>query len=63
MKPTVLILDDEPAIGSSLRFALETNYEVTNLTEVPEAYQFYAVSLSTLFCWIGDSANIMGLKC
>ncbi|MEK4752684.1 sigma-54 dependent transcriptional regulator [Priestia sp. FSL R5-0597] len=40
MKPTVLILDDEPAIGSSLRFALETNYEVTNLTEVPEAYQF-----------------------
>ncbi|MBD1383247.1 sigma-54-dependent transcriptional regulator [Metabacillus arenae] len=38
MKPTVLIVDDEPAIGSSLRFALETDYEVTAITHVLEAY-------------------------
>jgi two-component system response regulator AtoC len=39
MKPTVLIIDDEPAIGSSLRFALETDYEVTAFTHVPKAYE------------------------
>ncbi|KAB7704740.1 response regulator [Bacillus aerolatus] len=37
MKPIVLILDDEPAIGSSLRFALENEYEVTAVTQVGEA--------------------------
>lgn len=39
MKPTVLIVDDEPAIGSSLRFALENDYKVTAFTHVPEAYE------------------------
>ncbi|MFK2826251.1 sigma-54 dependent transcriptional regulator [Bacillus sp. B190/17] len=37
MKPVVLILDDESAIGSSLRFALESDYEVTAVTRVDEA--------------------------
>lgn len=39
MNPVVLIVDDEPAIGSSLRFALETDYDVTATTHVPEAYE------------------------
>ncbi|KKB38273.1 sigma-54-dependent transcriptional regulator [Bacillus thermotolerans] len=37
MKPSVLILDDEPAIGSSLRFALENTYDVQSVTRVEEA--------------------------
>ncbi|KMY52737.1 regulator [Bacillus sp. FJAT-27231] len=37
MKPVVLILDDEPAIGSSLRFALENDYKVMAVTKVEEA--------------------------
>ncbi|MBZ5749478.1 sigma-54-dependent transcriptional regulator [Metabacillus rhizolycopersici] len=39
MNPAVLIVDDEPAIGSSLRFALETDYDVTATTHIPEAYE------------------------
>ncbi|WP_100330031.1 sigma-54-dependent transcriptional regulator [Bacillus xiapuensis] len=38
MKPAILILDDEPAIGSSLRFALEHQYSVTVCTDVQKAY-------------------------
>lgn len=37
MKPVVLILDDEPAIGASLRFALENQYEVMAATRVENA--------------------------
>lgn len=37
MKPVVLILDDEPAIGASLRFALENEYNVRAVTAVEDA--------------------------
>ncbi|WP_203364497.1 sigma-54 dependent transcriptional regulator [Bacillus sp. REN10] len=39
MKPVILIIDDESAIGSSLRFALENEYEVTAVTHVPDGYE------------------------
>ncbi|WP_338752769.1 sigma-54 dependent transcriptional regulator [Bacillus sp. FJAT-52991] len=39
MKPAILIIDDESAIGSSLRFALENEYEVTAVTHVPNGYE------------------------
>ncbi|PAQ14641.1 sigma-54-dependent Fis family transcriptional regulator [Bacillaceae bacterium SAOS 7] len=39
MKPAILIIDDESAIGSSLCFALENEYEVTAVTHVPDGYE------------------------
>ncbi|CAM3974150.1 sigma-54-dependent transcriptional regulator [Mesobacillus zeae] len=39
MKPFVLVLDDEPAIGSSLKFALEDEFRVEACTLVDEAYR------------------------
>lgn len=38
MKPFVLIIDDEPAIGSSLRFALEDDFRTQACTNVREAF-------------------------
>ncbi|OZI12418.1 sigma-54-dependent Fis family transcriptional regulator [Bacillaceae bacterium SAS-127] len=39
MKPAILIIDDESAIGSSLCFALESEYDVTAVTHVPAGYE------------------------
>ncbi len=39
MKPVVLIIDDEPAIGSSLRFALEDYFCTFACTNVSDAYK------------------------
>ncbi|WP_078408772.1 sigma-54-dependent transcriptional regulator [Priestia abyssalis] len=38
MKPFVLIIDDEPAIGSSLRFALDDHFKTEACTDVQDAY-------------------------
>ncbi|MGE5703844.1 MAG: sigma-54-dependent transcriptional regulator, partial [Clostridia bacterium] len=38
MKTSILVLDDEQAIGSSLCFAFETEYDVSATTNVSEAY-------------------------
>ncbi|MBA4603088.1 sigma-54-dependent transcriptional regulator [Thermoactinomyces mirandus] len=39
MKPCVLIIDDEPAIGSSLHFALEDHFRTFACTNVSDAYK------------------------
>jgi two-component system, NtrC family, response regulator AtoC len=38
MKPFVLIIDDEPSIGSSLRFALDDHFRTEACTNVLDAY-------------------------